>query len=246
MIQDDLPPQPFPAPAAQRLPMQLTKPAATYGLIGVNAFVFVVFMLAQWDLGLGALTPVAAIAAHQWWRLLTFGFLHAGILHIGFNLYALYGLGMLTERFFGRGRFLGIYFTALFGSGVMVTLFSPPGLPTVGASGAIMGLLGALLFFYWKYRANLSRGRAYLSELVKMAVINIGIGFLPGISFWGHFGGFLAGALMGWLLCPAYEYVDNPPMMARRPLEPVDILKALAAPLGLLAVLILGAMLRKG
>lgn len=243
---DNLTPEPLPAAPPRQLRLQLTKPAATYGLIGINVVIFVAFLLGGWDLEVGALTPALTIAHNQWWRLLTFGFLHGGILHIAFNLYALYGLGVLTERFFGTGRFLGIYFTALFGSSVLVTLFSSPGIPTVGASGAIMGLLGALLFFYWKYRTKIAGGRTYLNELVKMAVINIGIGFLPGISFWGHFGGFLAGVLMGWLICPTYEYVSDPPMMARRPLGPADILKSLLAPLGLLAVLILGVMLRKG
>ncbi len=245
-MEEDLFPEPLPLAPPQHLRLQLDQPGATYVLIGINGVIFLAFLFGGWDLMVGALTPATVFAKNEWWRLLTAGFLHAGIAHVGFNLYALYGLGGLAERFFGLRRFLGIYFTALLGSSVLVTLFSSPDTPTVGASGAIMGLLGALLFFYWKYRARIAGGRTYLNELVKMAVINIGIGFLPGISFWGHFGGFLTGALMGWLLCPAYAYRSDPPMMARRPLELVDILKALLAPLGLLALLVLGAMLRKG
>ena len=68
-----------------------------------------------------------------------------------------------------------------------------------------MGLLGAALFYFWRYRNLLTQGRRYLGELIKMAFINIGIGLLPGISMWGHLGGLLFGVAMGWILLPTYR-----------------------------------------
>jgi rhomboid protease GluP len=141
-------------------------------------------------------------------------------MHIVFNVYALRGLGALLERFFGGWRFLWVYFISLLGASILVTLFSPLYTMTLGASGAIMGLLGALVVYYWKYRDLLVGGRNYLNELLRMAAINVFIGLLPGISLWGHAGGLLAGALVGWVLCPRYEYVDFPPALKQRALEP--------------------------
>ena len=182
---------------------------ATYVLIGFNVLVF----LADYALGravtaYGALVPRLVLQYGQWWRLIAAAFLHANIIHISLNLYALYGLGRLTERFFGLKRFLIIYGLALLGSGVLVTLFSPMNTPSVGASGAIMGVLGALVVYFWFYRDLLVGGRGFLGQLARMALINIGIGLLPGISLWGHLGGFVTGAVAGFLLVPRYVLLD--------------------------------------
>jgi rhomboid protease GluP len=177
-----------------------------YSLIALNCIIFIVdFVLQRQIFAVGALVPVLVLMYKQWWRLLTAGFIHADIVHIGVNLYALYGLGALVERFFGTRRAIIIYLLSLFGANVVVTLLSPLNIPTVGASGAIMGMLGAAVTYFWRYRDLLSQGRRYLSELVRMAFINIGIGLLPGISLWGHLGGFLVGLAMGWILLPNYR-----------------------------------------
>ncbi|MGC9467220.1 MAG: rhomboid family intramembrane serine protease [Anaerolineae bacterium] len=194
-----------PAPPT-RLSLPQFSVRATYYLIAVNIAVFVLNTLLDDVLTqYGALVPGLVVLYLQWWRLITAGFLHANLVHIVFNLYALRGLGSLMERFFGASRLLIAYGLALLGSSALVTVFSPLAAPTVGASGAIMGVLGALVVFFWHYRDLLVGGRGYLSQLARMALINIGIGLLPGISWWGHLGGFLMGAAAGFLLIPRYE-----------------------------------------
>jgi rhomboid protease GluP len=124
------------------------------------------------------------------------------------------------ERFFSTQRLLIVYTLSLLGSSALVTLFSPMMAPTLGASGAIMGILGGLVVFYWQYRNLLVGGRSYLGELGRMALINIGIGLLPGISWWGHLGGFLAGAITGLAMLPRYT---NPNWMTGQlNLKPLD------------------------
>jgi rhomboid protease GluP len=179
----------------------------TYGLLALNVLVFVIDMLLNGLLTqLGALLPAWVGRYGEWWRLITTGFLHADLLHIAFNMYALYNLGRLLERFYGSIRVSVIYALSLMGSSTLVLLLSSPDVPTVGASGAIMGMLGGLLAYYWRYRDSLVGGRNYLNQLIRLALINIGIGLLPGISMWGHAGGFLAGLGVGWALHPRYRF----------------------------------------
>ncbi len=195
--------------APRRLPLPRFSTRATYVLIGLNGLVFAADrMLGRMITNFGALVPILVVAHRQVWRLVLSGFLHADLLHILLNLYAFYGLGSLMERFFGLKRLLIIYALSLLGCGVLVTLFSPYRTPTVGASGAIMGVLGALVIYFWKYRDVLVGGRGYLGQLSRLALINIGIGLLPGISWWGHLGGFLAGVGAGLALVPRYVRPD--------------------------------------
>jgi rhomboid protease GluP len=197
---------PFPPP---RYTLPLFPVRVIYGLLVINGLIFVTdFVIQRQFFSLGALVPALVLYYNQWWRLLTAGFIHADIVHIGANLYALYGLGTLVERFYGYRRTIGIYIISLFGANVLVTLLSSLNIPTVGASGAVMGLLGAALTYFWSYRNLLTQGKRFLSELIRMAVINIGIGLLPGISLWGHLGGLLAGLAIGSILLPHYQPVS--------------------------------------
>ncbi len=226
-------------PKRLRLPQFPSR--ATYLLIAVNAVVFLLNMLSgNLITAYGALVPILVTGYGQWWRLIAAGFLHADLIHIMMNLYALYGLGRLMERFFGLKRFLAIYGLSLLGCSILVTLFSNAETPTVGASGAIMGVLGALLIYFWKYRDLLMGARGFLGQLGRMALINIGIGLLPGISWWGHLGGFLAGAAAGAVLLPTYarpnwaaEYLELQDLSGRARL---GIVAVAAAELGLLAL----------
>src|SRR5881227_4242261 len=129
------------------------------------------------------------VANGDWWRLITAAFLHASLIHIGFNMYFLWFAGAPVEAALGRGRFLLIYVVSgLAGSAGALVL--DPLRPTVGASGAIFGVLGAGLV--------LERQRDYVfgGSALGIIVINLVITFsIPNISIGGHLGGLIAGAL---------------------------------------------------
>lgn len=164
-------------------------PVVTYALIAANVAVFVMQMASktlQYKLGL---FPVA-VAGGQYYRLLTSAFMHYGIVHIMFNMWALYVLGPPLEQHLGRLRFATLYFLSALGGSVFVYLFSPLNVATAGASGAIFGLFGATLVA--SKRLNLD-----IRWLVGLIVINLVITFsVPNISWQGHVGGLITGTLV--------------------------------------------------
>ncbi|GAB4195549.1 MAG: rhomboid family intramembrane serine protease [Roseiflexaceae bacterium] len=172
---------------------------------------------------LGAKVNEAIYQDGQYYRFLTAMFLHGGLLHILFNGYALYSLGPETERIYGTPRFLLIYFIAGFAGGVASYAFSPN--PSVGASGAIFGLIGALASFYFVSRSFLGDvARQQLGSLITVIMINLFIGFsTPMIDNYAHLGGLFGGALLGWLLSPRLTLDTRlfPPEAIRRQL-PLD------------------------
>jgi rhomboid protease GluP len=146
----------------------------------------------------------AAIAAGEYYRLFTVMFLHAGVIHIGFNAYALYSLGPEAERIYGTVRFLALYFIAGLAGSVTSYAFNPAN--GVGASGAIFGLIGGLAAFYYVARGVLGEvSRQQLGSLITVIMINLFIGFSsPVIDNTAHIGGLIGGALVGWLLAPRF------------------------------------------
>lgn len=127
--------------------------------------------------------------ASQPWQVITSGFTHVEVLHIGFNMLVLYMLGPNNEQIFGRARFLAIYFVSLLGGSAAVMLLSDPYTQTLGASGAIYGLIGALLLVAIKHKGN-------VRSLLLWLGINVALTFtLPSISWQGHFGGLVGGAI---------------------------------------------------
>src|SRR5439155_22754495 len=130
-----------------------------------------------------------AVANGDWWRLITAAFLHASLIHIGFNMYFLWFAGAPVEAALGRGRFLLVYLVSgLAGSAGALVL--DPTTPTVGASGAIFGILGAGLV--------LERQRDYVfgGSALGMVLINLAFTFsISNISIGGHIGGLIGGAL---------------------------------------------------
>jgi membrane associated rhomboid family serine protease len=128
---------------------------------------------------------------HEYWRLVTGGFLHDGIFHIGFNMYLLWILGQQLERVLGSVRFGVLYFTALL-CGSFGALVQTTTVPVLGASGAVFGLMGALVVYNWR------RGfEAFGGGLGGLIVLNLVISFLPGlnVAFGGHIGGLVGGGL---------------------------------------------------
>lgn len=176
-------------------------------LIGLNAAVFVVGLIGQapvlggvrdrfaYDYGLVPL----AVGQGEWWRLVTAGFLHGGLLHLAVNMFALMQLGRVLERPLGPRTFGALYALGLAGGSLGVVLLAAPNSITVGASGAIFGLMGALGSF------ELMAGRNPMSSGIgTVVVINLALTFLiPGISIGGHLGGLVAGAAGGAIVAGA-------------------------------------------
>jgi membrane associated rhomboid family serine protease len=135
------------------------------------------------------------VGAGEWYRLVTSGFLHYGILHLAVNMYALWILGQAVEQMGGRGRLGAIYATSLLAGSFGALVLSPDGL-TAGASGAIFGLMGAI-FLAQRAQGIPFRNSPLLGVLLINLVITLGI---SSISVGGHLGGLAGGALAGWAL----------------------------------------------
>jgi membrane associated rhomboid family serine protease len=135
---------------------------------------------------------VPALVAHgEWWRLGTSMFLHYGILHIGFNMWALYVIGTPLEGMLGRGRFAALYFLAGIGGSILSFSTGQVLTPAAGASGAIFGIFGA--FFVILRRRNLESG-----GILGLIVINLVLSFtFANIDWRGHVGGLIVGAVIG-------------------------------------------------
>ena len=150
----------------------------------------------------GQIVP-SLIQAGQWWRIVTAGFIHYGILHIAFNSYALLQVGILVEYVYGSARFLVIYLTALVAGGLAAYYWTiGSDVATAGASGAIMGVFGAMGVLGFKIPHARS---ALLQSALFPIVLTLGNGLRPGsnISNAGHVGGLIAGVLIAAVMTPA-------------------------------------------
>lgn len=189
--------------------MFYARPVVTQALLAINVAVFVLSVAMGDGLfgsiaidGLlidGAAFGPAIDAGGEWWRIFTSGFLHYGLFHLGFNMYALYILGPQFERSLGPVRFGLVYLACLLG-GSFGALLVNPGAFTAGASGAIFGLMGVAVM------STRSMGRSiWDTGLGSVLVLNFIITFgVRSISVGGHVGGFVVGLAAGWL---AYEAV---------------------------------------
>ncbi len=137
-----------------------------------------------------------------WYRLVTSGFLHFGILHLGFNMYFLYVLGPMLEPALGRINFLLLYMASLLGGALGVVLLDTSGGISAGASGAVFGLLAAATVGLWRRGVN-----PFTTGIGAALILNVFITFaVPGISIGGHVGGAIAGAICGAvMLAPSYR-----------------------------------------
>jgi rhomboid protease GluP len=198
---ETLPPPPTTEPLAAR---PAYRPLVTYTLIGICVVVYLLQMATQTLLGvdLPAALGVKAnnlIEQGQVWRLVTPIFLHGYILHVAFNMYALFNIGPTLEKFYGRWRFLSLFLLSGFAGNVMSFIFSP--YQSLGSSTAIFGLLGAEGVLVYQNREIFGNvARRALTQVVIIAAINLVIGLTPGarIDNWGHIGGLLGGTLFAW------------------------------------------------
>ena len=176
------------------------QPVVTYALIAICVVAFVGEMAGGAGLGFGqaggafvekgALFGPSISINHEYWRLITSGFLHAGFLHIAFNMYLLWYLGRLLEPALGHVRFAAIYFTSLL-AGSFGALLLSPNTVTIGASGAVFGLMGAAVIEFRR------RGIGFLESGIGILILfNLGLSFIvPGIAIGGHIGGLIGGVL---------------------------------------------------
>jgi len=179
------------------------RPVVTLSLIGINTAVFVLgFLLSLSPEGNTliddfAMWPVGIAVQGEWYRLITAAFLHGGLLHIGFNMYVLYLLGPVLERALGSARFLLLYLMAALGGSVASYATSAPNTLSVGASGAVFGLMAALLVVGRRFRHD-------VGQVAMLLAINFAIGFIiPGIDWRAHLGGALTGAAMAAVMAYA-------------------------------------------
>ncbi len=171
-------------------------PIVTYLLVILNVLLYFVPILTNTydDIINNFCIYPLAIRNGQIYRLLTGTFLHANIIHLGFNCYALYVIGTQLESFLGKLKYLGVYlFSALTGS-LLSMLFLGNG-ASIGASGAIFGLMGSLVYFGYHYRVYL--GTALKSQIIPLIVINLLLGFmLNDVDIAAHIGGLIGGYLI--------------------------------------------------
>ena len=179
-------------------------PVVTYALIGANVVIFLLMMLSG---HFNYITNLFcnygdAVRAGQYYRLFTAAFIHGGLLHLVVNMYSLYIVGSQVESYMGKFKFCLIYlFSALAGSLLSITVSS---YASVGASGAIFGLLGSLLYFGYHYRVYL--GNVLRSQIIPLIIVNLLLGFMvPGIDNFAHIGGLIGGVLMTLALGVKYK-----------------------------------------
>jgi membrane associated rhomboid family serine protease len=180
-------------------------PTLTYTILAVTLAVSVAqLFIPQTSALISQYLPLdkQAVLAGEWWRLLTVTLVHGGLLHLAFNMYALYIVGPFVEAMYGRALFLLFYvLAALAGSTASYLVLANP---SVGASGAIFGLFGILAVSTWVHKPALGAGaRAISTQIGFLIVLNIVIGFtFPGIDNAAHLGGLAAGAWLGALVVP--------------------------------------------
>jgi len=169
---------------------------ATKVLIAINVAVFLLGLSPYLGLRIdyyGALSVPSVLVEHQYWRIFTALFIHAGIFHILLNMWALWIVGSFLEAAIGRGKFLILYLLAGFAGSVLVLLV--PSGPVVGASGAIFGLFGALAVHAFLNQGRDFQSSAFLRQILIIIAINLVFTFAwGGISWQAHIGGLVGGA----------------------------------------------------
>jgi len=186
------------------------RPWITIGIISINIMMYLVTAYMSYSSAAGSIinsdTNVlillgakvnTLIAQGQYYRLVTCMFLHGGIVHLGVNMYSLYAIGPMVERVYGKVKYITIYFIAGICASIFSYIFSTS--VSIGASGAIFGLLGAVLIFAIKSKGK--TGNSFIRSILSVIFINIFIGAtLPNIDNFAHVGGLLGGMIIAYLV----------------------------------------------
>ena len=179
----------------------------TYALIFINVFIFLISAIKSRNifdinpyvlLDMGAKFGPVMYFGNQWWRLITCNFLHGGIVHLAFNMYALYIIGKQIEDLYGKKGYIIIYSLSGIGGSLLSYYLSPMSL-SVGASGAIFGILSALLVYVFKERDRIQKGA--ISNLLFVIGINLLFGLsASSIDNYGHIGGLIVGGVSAYII----------------------------------------------
>ncbi|MCU1345425.1 MAG: rhomboid family protein [Acidimicrobiia bacterium] len=181
-------------------------------LIAVNLFIFLADQVFSKGVAIGGYRSIEAwgilngpqVHDGQWWRLIASGFLHENVLHVGMNMFVLYQIGALLEPLIGRTRFVVVYFSALLAGSAGALLLNPHD-NTLGASGAIFGLLGAVAVAMHLRGVNI-----WNTGIGGIIVINLVFTLaVPGISIGGHIGGLIGGAIAGYAITTTQRRHDG-------------------------------------
>lgn len=175
-----------------------TTPLITPLLIAVNVVIYLITALQAHSFTYNTNSPLGTswylwpplVAAGQWWRIVTSGFIHFGLIHIALNMVSLWIVGRDLERVLGRLRFSVVYGVALFGGGVGAYLFGSIDAPEAGASGAVFGLMGALLVLVVRLKLN-------PGQVIALVAGNLVLSFsIANVSWQAHIGGLVVGAVI--------------------------------------------------
>lgn len=209
--------QPQPPPQPIQVAIKLSKPVVTYVIMGLTVLIYLLQMAGQSLLGTDLVLALGvkyndAIRNGELWRLVTPVFLHGSILHIAFNMYALFIYGRELEARYGTMRFTLLYFLAAFSGNVLSFLLTVN--PSVGASTAVFGLLAAEGIFVFQNRKLLGKqANRVLGNVLFIAGINLFLGFTTsGVDNFGHLGGLLGGMLFAWFGGPRWKLDGFYPM----------------------------------
>lgn len=200
--QENIPQVPYSDQGSFRAPPRKL-PLVTYSLLGITVLIFLLQSAGRTLTGIDLVGNLGLkvnelILRGEYWRLLTPVFLHGSLVHLGFNMYALFIFGPGLERYYGHLRFALLYFLGGFAGNVMSFMFSAA--PSLGSSTAIFGLLGAEAVFLYRNQGLFGGvARRALYNLIMIALVNLLIGLSPGIDNWGHIGGLAGGTLFAWI-----------------------------------------------
>lgn len=203
-------PQPQPPPQAEiKVTLPAKQPLVSNAILGITVLIFAVQWLTQNFMGvdlpfvyLGKINQF--ILQGQVWRFFTPMFVHGDILHIAFNMYALYIFGRNLEYQYGHFRFLMLYVVSAFAGNVVSFVLTPN--PSLGASTAIFGLVAAQAVFVYRNKHFFGkRGQSILMNTVLILVVNLVLGLSPQIDNWGHLGGLIGGAVFAWTAGPLWK-----------------------------------------
>jgi len=182
---------------------------ASQGLLGINILMYGLQVLTKDSITLAVAKVNQLIVAGQYWRLITPAFFHGNLMHLAVNCYSLYNIAPSLERLAGSPRLVVTYMVAALAGNVASFYGSPA--PSLGASGAVFGLGGALAMYFYQNKSLYGRKSDYvLKQLWQTLLINMMYGFAnPRIDNYGHIGGLIGGAVAAYLLGPTLKIVET-------------------------------------